>query len=64
MEWTTIIIAVVSLGLGIAGTLFEERYIQVKRLGKLLVEVLEDKEINQEQQKKILEKIRKIFGSD
>ena len=64
MEWTTIIIAVVSLGLGIVGTLFEERYIQVKRLGKLLVEVMEDKEINQEQQEKIIEKIRKIFGSD
>jgi len=64
MDWTTIIIAISSLAIGVVATLFEERYMAVKRLGRLIMEILEDREISQEQQEKIVYKIRKILGRD
>jgi len=51
-------------GIGVVATLFEERYMAVKRLGRLIMEILEDREISQEQQEKIVYKIRKILGRD
>lgn len=64
MELTTIIAAVVTLVLGVLGTFFADKYNEVRKLLKLALEVLEDKEINQEQQDRMIAKLRKIFGRD
>lgn len=64
MEWYYIASIVGSALLGVLATFFEERFRAVKKLSKLKSEILEDKEITQEQAEKFMEKVRKIIGND
>lgn len=64
MEWLYVGAMLISAILGVLATLFGDKYSEVKKLSKLKSEILEDKEITQEQMEKIIEKIRKIFGRD
>jgi len=64
MEWYYIAAMAITAILGILAGLFGEKYAEGKRLARLIVEIIEDKNITDDQVARVRTKVRKIFGRE